>query len=108
MNENYQEYLKSDTWQRKRKAVLKRDNYLCKHCQKKKAQDVHHKTYDNVGREPLSDLVSLCRECHEKQHIRNSKSEFDLDREYEENEWQREYEHEIRTGDIELPPWQTF
>lgn len=74
----------------------------------KKAQDVHHKTYDNVGREPLSDLVSLCRECHEKKHIRNSKSEFDLDREHKENEWQREYEHEVRTGDIELPPWQTF
>ena len=29
---------------------------------------VHHKTYCNIGKEPLSDLVALCEECHERVH----------------------------------------
>ena len=28
------------------------------------AKDVHHKHYDNIGRERLEDLQALCKECH--------------------------------------------
>jgi len=66
--EYYAEYLKSDAWQRKRFVVLRRDNWTCQYCGVK-ATEVHHKRYaKNIGREPIKWLVSLCRECHRKQH----------------------------------------
>ena len=33
-----------------------------------KANDVHHKHYDNIGREQLEDLLALCKKCHAEQH----------------------------------------
>ena len=63
---NYYEYLKSDEWKKLRKSVLRRDNELC--ICGAKATEVHHKTYARVGNEPLSDLVSLCRNCHQNVH----------------------------------------
>jgi hypothetical protein len=30
--------------------------------------DVHHRTYENKGKEKLGDLTVLCRECHTKFH----------------------------------------
>ncbi len=62
-------YLKSDEWQRKRYVVLKRDNWRCV-VSGEPATQVHHKRYarKNIGKEPISWLVSLCKECHEAQH----------------------------------------
>ncbi|MEJ8756808.1 hypothetical protein WG947_07380 [Pontibacter sp. H259] len=64
--EEYDEYLNSDKWKRKRLKVLRRDEYLCQACSTRKAVQVHHKSYRYVGDEPLFDLVSVCIECHEK------------------------------------------
>ena len=63
---DYHEYLKSDRWQHLRRSVLRRDNELC--ICGAKATEVHHKTYERLGNEPLSDLVSLCRNCHQNVH----------------------------------------
>ena len=63
---DYHEYLKSERWQNLRKSVLHRDNELC--ICGKKATEVHHKTYERLGNEPPSDLVSLCRNCHQNVH----------------------------------------
>ena len=63
---DYYEYLKSDRWQHLRRSVLRRDNELC--ICGAKATEVHHKTYERIGNEPLSDLVSLCRHCHQNVH----------------------------------------
>ena len=62
--ETYEKYLKSPAWKVKRDAVEQRDGGQCV-CGAQ-ATEVHHKTYDNIGKEPLSDLVALCEECHEK------------------------------------------
>ena len=32
------------------------------------AKQVHHKHYDNIGREQLEDLQALCKECHAQRH----------------------------------------
>lgn len=64
----YVEYLKSVEWKNKREKVLVRDNNLCQECKNKSAEEVHHKTYDNLYDEPLEDLISLCRECHTEIH----------------------------------------
>ena len=62
----YKEYLDSPAWKMKRDAVIQRDGGQCV-CGAK-ATEMHHKTYDNIGKEPLSDLVMLCAECHERIH----------------------------------------
>ena len=62
----YDEYLKSAAWNIKRNLVRERDNNQCA-CGDA-SQVVHHKTYLNVGKEPLYDLVSLCNECHKRYH----------------------------------------
>jgi len=72
-NERYEEYvsyINSDKWQLLRKQVIKEYDGKCFFCWEK-GTDVHHKTYANFGNEPLSDLVLLCRKCHEEEHINN-------------------------------------
>jgi len=67
------DYLKSQAWQRKRYVVLKRDNWRCVYCGTI-ATEVHHLRYakNNIGKEPIDWLVSVCKECHAKKHIRNN------------------------------------
>ena len=66
--EEYNRYLKTPYWQRRRKEILRRDEYMCVGCSSKKNLQVHHMTYSNLGRESDRDLVTLCKECHENQH----------------------------------------
>lgn len=62
-------YLKSNEWRRKRYVVLKRDNWQCVYCGAP-ATEVHHLRYAkrNIGKEPIKWLISICKECHERQH----------------------------------------
>ncbi len=62
-------YLKSDDRKRKRYVVFKRDNWKCVYCGALATQ-VHHKRYakKNIGKEPITWLVSVCKTCHDKQH----------------------------------------
>lgn len=62
----YEKYKKSPAWHRKRDLVRERDKSLCV-CGAQ-ATEMHHKTYDNIGQEPLSDLVMLCNGCHSRLH----------------------------------------
>jgi len=65
----YNKYLLSEDWKRKRYLVLKRDNWRCVYCGQPATQ-VHHKKYSkrNLGKEPLIWLVSVCKPCHETIH----------------------------------------
>ena len=51
----YEGYLRSPIWQRRREAVLRRARGFCEACGQKRATEVHHLTYANVGAEPLWD-----------------------------------------------------
>ena len=64
----YYEYLNSPEWKEKRKLVLERDNFICQRCKISPAHDVHHISYDAIYKEPLSDLLSVCRNCHLEIH----------------------------------------
>lgn len=64
---DYQKYLKTRHWQKTRKQAMRKARGRCKKCGKA-ARDIHHKTYKRVGKEKQSDLMALCRECHQKQH----------------------------------------
>lgn len=67
-------FYNSKEWQQVRAFVLMRDKYLCQHCGKP-AEHVHHKehlTESNVSDVTVSlnpsNLVSLCKPCHDKEH----------------------------------------
>lgn len=64
----YKAYLISNEWIDKRQQVLNRDHWKCQERRRGctlVATEVHHLTYENVGDEPLDDLLSVCHECHE-------------------------------------------
>ena len=62
---NYQEYLRSDQWKRKRDKRVIADG-KCQICGRPFDLQVHHKTYENVPFEHAEDLITLCRECHQE------------------------------------------
>jgi 5-methylcytosine-specific restriction endonuclease McrA len=64
----YKEYLLSDEWKKKRKAVLKRAGYRCQLCNSNENLHVHHRTYENIFHEDLGDLTVLCGNCHKIFH----------------------------------------
>lgn len=72
--ERYRQYLQSDTWKTKRKAVLQAAGFRCRRCGAP-ATEVHHETYKRIYNEQMSDLTALCRTCHEAAHSKTPKTE---------------------------------
>lgn len=65
--DKYLAYLESQKWAELRNKALKRDEYHCSICGCPEALEVHHLKYpDILGTEPLSDLMTLCHDCHVK------------------------------------------
>lgn len=66
--------LASPHWWSIRRRVLTRDRYVCQGCLEEGAGplDVHHITYRNLGSELAHQLVTLCRDCHERVHFRGA------------------------------------
>lgn len=83
-------FYKSQAWKRTRDAAWKRDGGLCVDCLKAgritPAEEVHHVielTPLNI-RQPdvslgMSNLVSLCRECHRARHGAKSARRYTID-----------------------------
>jgi hypothetical protein len=93
--EEYEEYLKTEHWQKERRGALKRAEYRCQVCNTDDTQlEVHHRTYERLGCEKPSDLFVLCESCHEL-FSQNGKlaepdeedDEWEVDDEYDE-EWE--------------------
>lgn len=66
----YLAYLNSPEWRARRNEALKAAKYRCSQCGAKRDLQVHHRTYERLGREPLEDLAVLCFTCHNGEHIR--------------------------------------
>lgn len=65
---SYAEYLNSDHWHNFRKAYRESGRpRVCAVCGASPIQ-LHHHTYDRLGREPLDDVTPLCRPHHEAVH----------------------------------------
>lgn len=62
-------YLESDHWAELRGRKLKA-NPTCERCPRR-ATDVHHVNYRNIFDVELTDLLSLCRPCHDAEHKEN-------------------------------------
>lgn len=61
-------YLRSEAWNQRRLAVLKRARGVCEGCGNVAATQVHHLTYEHWKEEFLWELVAICDECHERVH----------------------------------------
>lgn len=64
----YREYLQTPEWREKRNQKVEEAGGGCQLRDQTGALDVHHRTYANRGHEPMTDLIALCRECHELFH----------------------------------------
>jgi 5-methylcytosine-specific restriction endonuclease McrA len=64
----YKAYLQSREWRERRRLVLNRARGLCERCRRAQATQVHHLTYDHVGKEFLRELIAVCRNCHKRYH----------------------------------------
>ena len=65
---DYRAYLASDHWRQLRLDVLRRWGFRCAVCNSDQAVEVHHRTYVRVGAERETDLLPLCRSCHQLFH----------------------------------------
>jgi len=63
----YLEYLQSEAWKEKANKCNSRDG-SCVRCGSNKDLEAHHLTYDNLYMEKDEDLITLCSECHTKEH----------------------------------------
>ena len=70
----YKEYLNSNSWKNLKAKVIKRDGGICQGCFLELPLDVHHLTYERIGDELGVDLISLCRQCHDRIHLKPSYS----------------------------------
>lgn len=65
---DYNAYILSDEWKQKREQRLAMDGNKCQVCGAVDGLEVHHLTYRNLGHEEMDELITLCRDCHKKQH----------------------------------------
>lgn len=60
----YQNYLHSAQWKKKRAEVFAQFGQHCAVCPETEGLEVHHRTYDRLGYEDVNDLTVLCRKHH--------------------------------------------
>lgn len=66
--DEYQKYLLSEAWRRRRAKVMTRANNLCEGCLMNAPSEVHHLTYAHITEEFAFELVALCDRCHDRVH----------------------------------------
>ena len=74
-----QEYLTSGTWKAFKFHIQARDSNQCQVCGSEDNLECHHITYERLGNEWDSDLVTLCRTHHQMVH---DKYGYDRETEY--------------------------
>lgn len=55
-------------WAKRMQVRVMRGMVMCEKCRSTKRLQVHHKTYERLGHEKMSDLKLLCNSCHGKEH----------------------------------------
>lgn len=70
---SYHEYLQSHQWQRKRNAAFAHYGKKCCRCQATTRLQVHHRHYNTLFNEAVTDLEVLCDDCHSSEHGKQPK-----------------------------------
>lgn len=63
----YNDYLKTTHWKQFRKNYWKIERKIC-YCCGEEAKDLHHFDYKKMWKEKNSDIIPLCRKCHNEIH----------------------------------------
>lgn len=95
----YFDYMHSNSWLTRRRKRIEMDGYRCKICGSATNLNVHHITYENLGCEPMDDLVTVCKQCHANLHSTDTGAD-DRIRKGERNQ---EVEAETRHPEEEKP-----
>jgi hypothetical protein len=64
----FSEYRLTPEWRSRRNGVLLRAGNKCELCYASGRLEAHHRTYERYAEELLSDLIALCRSCHQRFH----------------------------------------
>jgi len=64
----YEKYLKSSTWRKKREQLFALRGKRCESCSSENLLQIHHLTYERIFNESLDDLKILCKGCHSNAH----------------------------------------
>jgi 5-methylcytosine-specific restriction endonuclease McrA len=73
--ERYEKHIRSARWRNIRRDVLRLRGNTCERCMEPQAPsslEVHHVTYERLGRERMSDLRVLCRDCHAMEDLKRA------------------------------------
>ena len=62
---DYHRYMASREWALKRQEVRARSGGKCDRCKIRDMASVHHTTYERLGNELPTDLLAVCKPCHE-------------------------------------------
>ena len=65
---DYHHYIKSKAWARKRQTLFAARGKKCEICGSGLNVEVHHLSYERLGREKLKDLQIVCGNCHRTTH----------------------------------------
>lgn len=76
--DSYDDYLRSPAWRDVRRRYRESDLPQVCMCGSVNVQ-LHHTTYERVGREELEDLLPLCQDCHATAHALEAAGAIDLD-----------------------------
>jgi hypothetical protein len=68
----YQAVINSERWRKLKQRIIDHYGYRCQRCKRERSAadevplvlQLHHKTYDNLGREQARDVELLCLKCH--------------------------------------------
>jgi 5-methylcytosine-specific restriction endonuclease McrA len=66
MRERYEQRINSAQWRNMRRDFMRLRGPHCERCQSGHRLELHHKTYERLGKERTSDLELLCHDCHLK------------------------------------------
>ena len=65
---NYAEYLESPWWRARKAAIVRYRGERCERCGSTDSLELHHRTYERLGRERPEDVELLCHRCHKLEH----------------------------------------
>lgn len=64
----YEDYLNTRHWKFFRKSYISHFGGICEICGGT-GEELHHLHYDSLGHEQFDDVIFLCKDCHQKEHI---------------------------------------
>lgn len=65
---DYESYLLSPEWRERRAERIRFAAGKCEVCCSRDRLEVHHRTYERLGAELMTDLLVLCDDCHGRFH----------------------------------------